>query len=262
MPRVPHPVEEDHSFRFGVRRDKSLRMPSALQRQRTLVTVRATAVALMAVGVVAHLGWVLEFVVDTGLPTPRSGPGELTAAGQPHRELFRTAEWVSGVAFVLAAPPLLRLAPVHWQSRLTVLMVALFGVVEILHGTFTYDCAVITDGTACLPPEGPSIGHHVHQVTGVLLSIQIALGPAPLLLWWRNRWRVVAGVLLVIQVVAWLVAMSGFLGGDVLLAGIATRVQLLSAAVLLGSGTVYVATVGRWTRGDVEEPSTPSVPRP
>ena len=53
---------------------------------------------------------------------------------------------MTGVAFVLAAPPLLRLAPVHWQSRLTVAMVALFGIVQLLHGTFTYDCAVFTDG--------------------------------------------------------------------------------------------------------------------
>ncbi|MEU6646547.1 DUF998 domain-containing protein [Saccharomonospora sp. NPDC046836] len=222
-------------------------MPSVLHRQPTLVGVHVASVALVAVGIAGHLGWVLEFFVDTGLSPLHAATNDLTARGQPHRDLFRTFEIVAGVAFLLAGPPLLRLAPVHWKARTTVVVVCVFGVLLLARAVFTLDCAASVSDI-CRQRTGVSKAHHVNFAASVLLSLLYVLGPLSLLLWWEGPWRVIPLAVVVLETLAWLAVVVLTSLGPRHFVGLAGRVQLLGVTVLLGVGAVYLLTTGRSVR--------------
>lgn len=219
-------------------------MPPDLHRPSTLAGVRATAVALLALGVLGYLGWMLEFFLDTGLSPVHATPDELGAAG-PYGAVFRTAELIAGAAFVLASPPLLRLAPVHRHARLTVATVFLFGALLLLHGAFPLDCPGLLSGR-CAAPADPSAAHQIHLAVSILLSVVYLAGPGGLLLWWEGGWRVLAGVILAVEFVAWLVIILLNSFAPRPFAGIPSRIQLGAAAVLLSVGIGYLLTAGRY----------------
>ncbi|PXY32537.1 DUF998 domain-containing protein [Prauserella muralis] len=211
-------------------------MPSVLHRPTALAAVRRTAVALLVAGVLAHLAWLLEYVLDTGLSPLHAAPAALGAQGVPHGTLFRTAEIVAGAAFVLASPPLLRLAPVHRNARVTVATVCVFGVLLILHGAIPPDCPGAA-GAACAATRA-------HHAVSLALNVVYLAGPGGLLVWWTGGWRFAAAVVLAVEVLAWaaIVLLTAF-GGEFV--GVAMRVQLGGAAAILVTGIAYLVTVGR-----------------
>ncbi|EHR49332.1 hypothetical protein SacmaDRAFT_1040 [Saccharomonospora marina XMU15] len=227
-------------------------MLPVLRRSATLAAVRGLTVALLSVGTAAHLGWVLEYFLDTGLSPLHSFPGELSADGQPHREVFRMAEWVAGAAFLLAVPPLLRVAPVHWQGRLTVAVVCVFGLLLLLHATFPPDCAPSVS-QLCRDRDDVSASHRIHHATSVLLTMQYVVGPATLVLWWRGGWQAIPVLVLAVELLAWAAMVALGLLGSWRFVGLAARAQLAALTVLLCAGMAYLLTIGRDVRDRWED---------
>ncbi|MDT8909310.1 hypothetical protein [Amycolatopsis sp. PS_44_ISF1] len=176
-------------------------------------TARIAVVVLFTAGLLAYSAWLLEFVVDTGL-SPVDRPAEDLLGANP---VFRIARGLAGLAFVLSGPPLMRLAPVHWTSRLSAVAVAVFGFLML--------------ADAAEP-----------GLTAVELAANLVFvaGALSLVLWWPPRWRewAIAGLALVLTTWA-LVLVAGTLGPGHA-QGLLTRVQLAVRTVLLGVGAAYV----------------------
>lgn len=213
-----------------------------------LVVVRGVTVGLLLIGATAHLGWLLEIVVPTAVSPLHHPPGDLGAAGQPYGAVFRTVELLGGAAFVLAAPPLLRLAPVHWQGRLTVTAVCVAGILLLVHATFPPDC-VAAAGRGCVPSGGVSVAHRLHDAASALLSLVYVAGPLTLALWWHGVWRAVVSIVVIVNALATLTVVSSELLGSGQFVGLAVRVQMLAATVVVGTGIAFLANVGRQLRG-------------
>ncbi|OQO90326.1 hypothetical protein B1813_18070 [Saccharomonospora piscinae] len=201
-----------------------------------LSAVRRLTAALLLVGAVAHLGFLAQLVVDTALSPWHTLPSQLAAVGQPSGVVFRVADGIAGGAFVLASPPLLRLAPVHWLGRLTVGLVFAFGVILLLRAAVPTECVPAPPGL-CGEPTGLS------RTVGLSVGLQYLVGPAVVTAWWHSRWRIAAGSVLLVQFTALtVVASAGMTDGQFL--GLAVRVQAVGASVLFVLGAAYVLTMG------------------
>ncbi|MFI5612298.1 hypothetical protein [Amycolatopsis sp. NPDC051903] len=179
-------------------------------------TARLAAVVLVGLGVVVYSAWLLEFFVPTGV-SPTQQPAEDLLSASP---LFRITTGTSGLAFLLAGPPLTRLAPVHWTGRLTAGSVSSFGT------TLVADALV--PGTTAVP---------------LLTNLTFAAGSLSLVLWWPPTWRdwAVTGFALVL--LTWALVLAASLLGPGHLAGVFSRAQLVVRAVLLVVGITYVVVM-------------------
>ncbi len=165
----------------------------------------------MGVAVLAYSGWLLEFFLPTGV-SPVRDPAEALLTGPP---VFRVLLAVSGVAFILAGPPLHRLGPVQWSARLSSISVSAFGVLVLLQAAY------------------PERSHLLSS----LLSVVLVTGVISLILWWPPGWRALAVVGLVLVLATWLaVVLSRQLDT---FEGVFTRAQLLVRAALYGVGGAY-----------------------
>ncbi|MFB9691167.1 hypothetical protein [Amycolatopsis plumensis] len=174
-------------------------------------TARIASALLMGVAVLAYSGWLLEFFLSTGV-SPVHDPASALLAGPP---VFRVLLAVSGVAFVLAGPPLHRLGPVQWSARLSSISVSAFGVLVLLQAAY---------------PERSDL-------LSSLLSVVLVAGVISLILWWPPGWRAlaVAGLALVLATWAAVVLARQLDAYE----GVFTRVQLVVRAALYGTGGVY-----------------------
>jgi hypothetical protein len=187
-------------------------------------TARLVAVVLVGLGVVVYSAWLLEFLLPTGVSPSQQPAGDLLLAAP----LFRITVGVAGFAFVLAGPPLMRLAPVHWTGRLTASSVAFLGLVLIADS--------LVPGTS---------------VVELLTNLAFVSGSVSLALWWPPGWRewAVAGCALVL--ITWALVFVASQLGPGHYAGVFSRVQLAVRAVLLIVGIAYVVVmpVPRFTSG-------------
>jgi hypothetical protein len=165
----------------------------------------------MGVAVLAYSGWVLEFFLSTGV-SPVRDPVEALLAGPA---AFRVLLAVSGVAFVLAGPPLHRLGPVQWSARLSSISVSVFGAVVLAQAAYP-------DSSAVLSP---------------VLSVVLTVGVISLVLWWPPGWRALAVTGLVLVMATWLAVVLAREFGT--FEGVFTRLQLVVRAVLFGVGGAY-----------------------
>jgi hypothetical protein len=165
----------------------------------------------MGMAVVAYSGWLLEFVVPTGV-SPVRDPADALLAGPP---VFRILLAVSGVAFLLAGPPLHRLGPVQWQARLSSISVSVFGAVVLIQVAYPDRSGLISS----------------------LLSVVLVVGVISLVLWWPPGWRRLAVVGLVLVMATWLAVVLARQLGE--FEGVFSRIQLVVRAVLFGAGGVY-----------------------
>lgn len=179
-------------------------------------TARLAAVLLIGAGLIAYSGWLLEFLMPTGV-SPVQDPVDDLLSGPV---LFRIVLAASGAAFLLAGPPLLRLAPVHWSARSGAICVSTFGVILLAYAAYP--------GSVVL---------------GLLLNLVFVAGASSLVLWWPRGWRGFAVAGLVAVVVTWLaVLVAGSLGPGHL-EGVFTRLQLAVRVVVLGAGVAYVVVM-------------------
>ncbi|WIY03269.1 hypothetical protein QRX60_05240 [Amycolatopsis mongoliensis] len=165
----------------------------------------------MGVAVLAYSGWLLEFFLPTGV-SPVGDPVEALLAGPP---VFRILLAVSGLAFVLAGPPLHRLGPVQWTARLSSISVSAFGVVALLQAAYPAQSVVLSS----------------------LATVVLAVGVVSLILWWPPGWRALAVAGLVVVLVTWaaLVLARQLDAGE----GVVSRVEQVVRAVLYGVGGAY-----------------------
>jgi hypothetical protein len=163
------------------------------------------------VAVLAYSGWLLEFLLPTGV-SPVRDPAEALLGGPP---VFRILLAVSGGAFVLAGPPLHRLGPVQWSARFSSISVSVFGLVVLLQAAY---------------PE-----HSL--VLSALLSLILLFGVVSLILWWPPGWRALAVAGLAV-VVATSVAVLLTRELDAF-EGVFTRIQLVVRATLYAVGGTY-----------------------
>jgi hypothetical protein len=174
-------------------------------------TARIASALLIGLAVFAYSGWLLEFVLPTGI-SPVRDPVDALLGGPP---VFRVLLAVSGVAFLLAGPPLHRLGPVQWQARLSSVSVSVFGALTLVQAVYPASSVALSS----------------------LLSAVLVAGVISLILWWPPGWRGLAVVGLVLVMATWLaVVLARQLGT---LEGVFTRAQLVVRAVLYGAGGAY-----------------------
>ncbi|WP_410597410.1 hypothetical protein [Amycolatopsis sp. lyj-23] len=172
---------------------------------------RIVTILLVGAGLITYSGWLLEFVVPTGV-SPVADPVDALLAGPP---VFRIMRAVSGAAFLLAGPPLRRIAPVQWQSWLGAMSVSAFGALVLADA--------VLPGNAVLP---------------LLQNAVFVVGAASLVLWWPPGWRRIAVIGLAVVLATWLAVLVAGMVGE--LEGVFTRLQLLVRVALLGAGAGYV----------------------
>ncbi|MEV6876636.1 hypothetical protein [Amycolatopsis sp. NPDC051128] len=170
-------------------------------------TARIATILLVGAGLITYSGWLLEFVVPTGV-SPVRDPVDALLAGPL---VFRIMHAVSGVAFLLAGPPLRRIAPVQWQSWLGAMSVSAFGALVLAYA--------VVPGNVVLP---------------LLLNAVFVVGAASLVLWWPPGWHRIAVIGLVLVLATWLASMLGEFEG------VFTRLQMVVRVALLGAGAGYV----------------------
>lgn len=165
----------------------------------------------MGLAVLAYSGWLLEFFIPTGV-SPVRGPVEALLSGPP---VFRVLLAVSGIAFLLAGPPLHRLGPVQWTARLSSISVSVFGVVALLQAAYPEQALVLSS----------------------LATVVLTVGVVSLILWWPPGWRALAVAGLVIVLVTWgaLVLARQLDMGE----GVVSRIEQVVRAVLYGVGGAY-----------------------
>ncbi|MEV5720175.1 hypothetical protein AB0L41_40355 [Amycolatopsis mediterranei] len=174
-------------------------------------TARIASALLMGVAVLAYSGWLLEFFLPTGV-SPVRDPAEALLTGP---RVFRVLLAVSGVAFLLAGPPLHRLGPVQWSARLSSISVSAFGLLTLLQALY---------------PERSDL-------LSALLSVVLVAGVISLILWWPPGWRALAVVGLVLVLATWLaVVLARQLDAY---EGVFTRAQLVVRAALYAIGGTY-----------------------
>ncbi|WP_240490763.1 hypothetical protein [Amycolatopsis vancoresmycina] len=174
-------------------------------------TARIASALLIGVAVLSYSGWLLEFVLPTGV-SPVRDPAEALLFGPP---VFRILLAISGVAFLLAGPPLHRLGPVQWSARLSSISVSAFGLGVLLQAAY---------------PERS-------DVWSALLSLVLVGGVISLILWWPPGWRALAVAGLVVVLATWLaVVLARQLDT---FEGVFTRVQLVVRAALYSIGGAY-----------------------
>lgn len=217
-------------------------------RARAGATVRVTrhlGIVLLGVAAFGYLGWAVEFVLPTGLPLADSYVIELSADGRPYQGLFRAFDLVTGFAALAASPLLARVVPAQIMPRLTIATVAVFGLVMLLRGLLTLDCAPSVDA-ACSGGDAHSAAHHASWALAVATSVLYLFGVATAERWfcrgfWRNTLRCAfvlgGGCGAAILVLDW------WGGGQ--LVGIVVRVQLVVHAAVLLVGAAYLGTLSR-----------------
>lgn len=203
-----------------------------------LGAVRRLTVGLLFLGAVTHAGFLAEVVLDTYLSPWHTVPARLAADGQPHREVFRAADGITGAVFVLVCPALFRIAPVHWPGRLTVLVLFEFGVLLLLRAAFPPECLPVEAGLCAAPTERPT------ELPVLLASVHYVAGPLIVGAWWQGPWKVAMRTLLAVQFALWaaLVAADWLFEGWFV--GLVARTQVIGGSVLFTLGAVYVLRMG------------------
>jgi hypothetical protein len=178
---------------------------------------RLLAVTLVGVGVLGYSAWLVEFFLPTGVSQVHQQVRELSGEGTPYRDVFRIGAVVSGLAFLLAGPTLVRLAPVHWTARLSSAAVSVFGMLVLMGVAY---------------PRSAGIE--------LLVNVVFVLGAGSLVLWWPRGWRSVAVAGLALALLTWLAMLVLTSMGPDHFIGVVSRVQVLGRAVLLSIGASYL----------------------
>ncbi len=132
-------------------------------------TVRTVLAVAIAVAGIAYSSWLLEFVLDTGLDPTNSFLSELDAIGQPYREVFSTADTITGCLlvvsslFALLRLPRRRLTNVGWCALLV------FGAATIADARLPIGCIPTPVQSCGSEPSGlfPQL-HHIHALTSTI----------------------------------------------------------------------------------------------
>lgn len=202
---------------------------------------------------VGFCGWALAFFLPTGLPAGQAFIAELSADGRPYSGLFRTIDFVTGAAALASTPFLARLVPAQLMPRLTVLVIALFGVVMLLRGGLTLDCAPsVNELCASRQASGAlSAEHQARWVLSVANTVVFLLGAGTAQRWfyrgfWRNGVRLAFAAALLAAVAATVL----WAAGPGHYAGSVVRLLTFVEAAALFFGAVYLINTARGRQRD------------
>ena len=177
-------------------------------------TARLASILLLGTGLLAHCVWILEFFIPTGV-SPVQDPVDALLTANP---VFRIAFAISGLAFMLAGPPLVRLSPVQWAGRISAGAICTFGAGTLIAAAF---------------PESSA------PVSAVANFVFIA-GAVTLILWWPPGWRAFAAIAVGIVTLVWLATVISCQLGPGHYAGIFTRALLVIRVLMLSVGLAFI----------------------
>ena len=209
---------------------------------------RVIGVCLLVLAAIGYSGWVLEFFLSTGLPAGQAYIAELSADGRPYHQLFRAIDFVTGALALAATPLLARLVPAQVMPRLTVVVIALFGVIMLLRGALTLDCAPSVSEVCASGQAGGALSseHKARWALAVANSVIFLLGAASAERWfsrgfWRNGLRLAVGLAVVTGAA---ILALGALGPGAYV-GLVVRVQTGIHAAALFFGAMYLVYTAR-----------------
>jgi hypothetical protein len=93
----------------------------------------------------AYSMWILEFVLPTGLSPVQSFVSEHYVVSQPYHALFRCADVVAGVVYIVVASRLTRLLTYGLAGTAVVVGLGVFGLTTVTDALFVPDCIATTD---------------------------------------------------------------------------------------------------------------------
>lgn len=133
------------------------------------MAVRTVLGFALAIGGIAYSSWLLEFVLDTGLDPTNSFLSELAAVGQPHHEVFSTADTVSGSLLVASAVGALILAKRRRLTNIGWAALIVFGGATIADARLPIECVPTPVQSCGSEPSGlfPQL-HHAHALTSTI----------------------------------------------------------------------------------------------
>jgi hypothetical protein len=196
-------------------------------------------VLLMIAGV-AYSMWILEFVLPTGLSPVQSFVSEHYVVTQPYHALFRCADVVAGVVYMIVASRLTGLLSYGLAGTAVVVGLGVFGLTTVTDALFVPDCIATTD-PVCERLEltghvsWQHLAHLGSSVASQIAFIVVAFGIDHLAtVYGTAAERVATRVLLVILVISGLGCLTFYEIGWV---GIPQRIEL----VVIAAGTFGAA---------------------
>lgn len=205
-------------------------------------------VCLMILSALGYCGWALEFFLPTGLPAWQSYIAELSADGRPYSQLFVAIEFTTGALALAATPLLARLVPAQVMPRLTVLAIALFGVVMLLRGGLTLDCAPSASELCATRQSAGALSseHRARWALAVANSVVFLFGAATAERWffrgfWQGGVRLAFGLAVLTGLA---VLVLGALGPGHYV-GLVVRVQAVIQGATLFFGAIYLISTAR-----------------
>ena len=204
---------------------------------------RVVAALCLVVAGLLYSAWVAEFFLDTGLDPARSFLSELDARDQPYREIFSTADVVTGSLMVVAAglgflaTPRRRLVVTGWVAS------GIFGIATIADAKLPLECVAADDPSCPIEPSEmfPQL-HHLHALTSTvavfaIFTVMLAFTVAAFRYRIYPLLRTLGSAVLIVTTLAtaWLLIADN-LPGDYGL-GIAQRIQV-------GGMSLYLVVLG------------------
>lgn len=157
-----------------------------------------TRIALIVAGI-AHLMWLAELFLPTGLSMRHAFVSELSARDQPYDVFFRAADAVAGLATIAGVLPFLLRRPRRWPLVAWTALAA-NGLFVAANSMLPLDCAPIDAPCRYRETHGlVSTVHQAHLVVGQLsfATILVAVGAFAVALRTEPFGRWSAGVFLV-----------------------------------------------------------------
>ncbi|RZQ62565.1 DUF998 domain-containing protein [Amycolatopsis suaedae] len=206
-------------------------------------SARTLGLAVLGAAIVAYSGWLLQFVLPTGLDLLHARPDEASAAGQPYAPVLRGIEVAAGACFVLSAPLLSRLSPAYLLARLSVAASCLFGLLLVTHALVPLDCAESASEVCRQRIEAGQVsgGHRTHRVIDVLLDAIFLSGTATLVLWWPPRWRAFAAAGFAAGLATQVGTLLTTMAGTGALSGLFERLEMATMSAVMTAGLFYLA---------------------
>lgn len=203
---------------------------------------------MLVLSALGYCGWIVEFFLPTGVPVTQSYVAELSAHGVPYRNVFRALDFGTGTLALASTPFLARLVPAQLMPRLTVIAIALFGIIMLLRGGITLDCAPSASELCARRQDSGAVSaeHRMSWALSAATGATFLLGVLSAERWYpRGMWRIGLRTVLALAVVlgVTIVALDAY--GVEHLVGVAVRALLVVQSFTLFAGASYLVFAAR-----------------
>lgn len=217
-------------------------------------------------GAVSNVAFLLEGYVGARLDRSVSFVSELGARGEPGAGLFRLADFVTGVLFLIGSVAAARLLPPNLALRLGVLSAGLFAALTALDAFLPLDCPPTSDPACRLAEDTGNVSwtHAAHNVTGVLEGVLASAALLGLALgsWqlrrrhrlsarWEPQWQLLTIVGVAYVALSMLIAALYLTNTDGV--GLVQRVQIVLYSAAMFSLGLLLTNDDRTTKGSHDD---------